>query len=235
MPSPPARRAPRATASASVRSGCSGPLEQRGGHRGHRGRGGGPGRQAAPRRRPVSASTMSRSVWALLATAAARRPGVRAAIRTRRRTASLSGSGSCAHAARMPRVTRDQRGKRSRLGGDRGRDDRVVRVVEQHVLLGREVPEERHRRHPGRRRDLGHRRRLETLPLEQVERALQQPRAVSAPACPRPECYSITFGSARPELGVHCRRWPRYGVRLVCREVWSASPHWASHEEAHRC
>jgi hypothetical protein len=49
-------------------------------------------------------------------------------------------------------------------------DGRVVRVVEHDLLLGGEVPEERHLAHPGGRGDRGHRRLVVALLGEEPQR-----------------------------------------------------------------
>ena len=117
---------------------------------------------------------MSCSVRSLLAAIAARSDGVDAAIRTRRRTRSLAGSGNWRPGRADAADGRVNGAQASRLRRDRGRDDRVVRVVDDQQLLGREMAEERHLGHPGRGRDLSHRRLVEALPLEQVKPAQQQ-------------------------------------------------------------
>ena len=184
---------PTASAKVSVGLGC--PLEERSRHRAHGRRGGGP---SGERGHAIGDQRLGDEAFGLAAVGARRTAQGRSEggdpdpaphqVAVRLRQLPPRGPDATGHP--------QQGGQRVRLPGYRGRDDRVVRVVEQHVLLGREVAEKRHRRHPGRRRDLRHRRRLESLPLEQLQRALQQPLPGPLPLAHDQKCYSLTFRSA---------------------------------------
>src|SRR5699024_274496 len=77
---------------------------------------------------------------------------------------------------------RPDQGGSWRLGFDGARDRRVVGVREDGVFLGCEMAEERHLAHAGRVGDLGNRRVLKALRVEQVDRARGEPRVSAFPS-----------------------------------------------------
>ena len=64
----------------------------------------------------------------------------------------------------------------SRLDGHRLSDGRIIRIIHNHQLLGRKVPEERHLRNPGWSGDIRNRRLVVAAIGEQPQRFSLEPR-----------------------------------------------------------
>ena len=117
----------------------------------------------------TSTVTTASCVRAMFSQIRARNAGTPVASRSRRRdSSSNSADRSAASVLRSPSRTRSS--EVPRLGGDRLSEHRVVRVVEDDVLLGREVTEERHVRHARCGRDLCDCRTVVAALFEQAHR-----------------------------------------------------------------